>query len=337
MTIEENKSLKPFNTFGIEVKTRAMATIRSHNDLIVLFEKKLLQQPLLVLGGGSNVLLTRDFEGLTLCIDLKGLEIQDAGIQNKKILKAGAGENWHQLVLFAIKNNLGGIENLSLIPGKAGAAPMQNIGAYGVELKDVFYELEAFEISTGKLKKFSNENCRFGYRESVFKRDLAGQFIITSISLILDEKPNFNTSYGAIEEELAKTGKQKSLENISEAIIQIRKSKLPNPDEIGNAGSFFKNPTIPKSHYLSLKTKFPEIPSYPIADDWVKVPAGWLIEKCGLKGFKKGNCGVHDKQALVLINLGKASGKEIYDLSESIIQTVHDTFHILLEREVNIL
>lgn len=337
MLIEENKSLKLFNTFGIDAKTKAFATIRSLKDLNYLFENKLLHQPLLVLGGGSNVLMTRDFDGLALRIELKGLKIQNSSQEHKKILTAGAGENWHQLVLFAIENQLGGIENLSLIPGKAGAAPMQNIGAYGVELKDIFLELEAFDLATGKLQKFKKEECKFGYRESIFKRELAGQFIITSISLLLDEKPKFNTSYGAIEQELAKMGKQKSLESISEAIIQIRKSKLPNPEEIGNAGSFFKNPTIPQHHFEILKEKFPEIPSYPAENDFVKVPAGWLIEKCGLKGYKKGNCGVHEKQALVLVNLGNASGKEIYELSQSIIQTIKDTFDILLEREVNIL
>ncbi len=337
MLIEENKSLKKFNTFGIDVKTKLFFEVKNHADLLQLFNNGLLKEQLLILGGGSNLLFTKDFEGLTLKINLSGIEILAHPDPTKKILRAGAGESWHQLVQFSIDHDLGGIENLSLIPGKVGAAPMQNIGAYGVELKDVFFQLEAFEIKTGKTLLFNKDQCKFGYRESVFKRELSGQFIITKVSFLLSENPIFNTSYGAIEEELNKTGAANSLQNISKAIINIRRSKLPNPDEIGNAGSFFKNPTIDQLEFTELQKKFPEIPFYPVDSKTVKVPAGWLIEKCGLKGIKKGNCGVHEKQALVLVNFGKASGKEIYELSEFIIQSVIEKFGITLEREVNIL
>jgi UDP-N-acetylmuramate dehydrogenase len=337
MLIEENKSLKKFNTFGIDVKTKLFFEVKNHADLLQLFNNGLLKKPLLILGGGSNLLFTKDFEGLTLKISLSGIEILTHPDPTKKILIAGAGESWHQLVQFSIDHELGGIENLSLIPGKVGAAPMQNIGAYGVELKDVFFQLEAFEIKTGRTVIFNKDQCKFGYRESVFKRELSGQFIITKVSFLLSENPIFNTSYGAIEEELNKTGAAKSLQNISKAIINIRKSKLPNPDEIGNAGSFFKNPTIDRLEFTELQKKFPEIPFYTVDKKTVKVPAGWLIEKCELKGIKKGNCGVHEKQALVLVNFGKADGKEIYELSEFIIQSVNHKFSITLEREVNIL
>ena len=337
MVIEENKSLKQFNTFGIEAHTRWFAEINETDDLRKLFAEGILKQPLLVLGGGSNLLLTRDFEGLTLKINLKGIDILPGPNPGTKILNANAGENWHDLVLFSIKQGLGGIENLSLIPGKAGAAPIQNIGAYGVELKDVFHHLTAFDLTNGNETIFTREQCRFAYRESIFKSEFKGRFIITSIALLLSENHVFHTGYGAIEEQLKLAGKTKSIENISNAVIEIRKSKLPDPEKIGNAGSFFKNPTLSQSHFDQIRQHYPEIPSYPVDEKSLKVPAGWLIEKCGLKGYKNGHCGVHEKQALVLVNYGGAKGKEIYELSEKIIETVHEKFGIRLEREVNIL
>lgn len=337
MLIEENQSLKKFNTFGIEAKTRWFAEVNHPEDLVELYSKGLLKEPLLILGGGSNLLLTKDFEGLTVKVNLKGIEILPHPDSTKKILKAMAGETWHDLVIFSIRQGLGGIENLSLIPGKAGAAPMQNIGAYGVELKDVFDHLTAFDLQTGKEVRFQKEECNFGYRESIFKRNLKGKYIITSIALVLSKNHEFKTDYGAIEEQLKLLGQPKSIENISNAVIEIRRSKLPDPEKIGNAGSFFKNPSISKEQFEKIKNNFPEIPSYPSEQNLVKVPAGWLIEKCGFKGLKKGNCGVHEKQALVLVNFGGASGSEIFELSENIIQTVLEKFGILLEREVNIL
>jgi UDP-N-acetylmuramate dehydrogenase len=338
MQIQQNISLKPYNTFGIDATANSFARFQSVDELVGLAdfaEKASLQT--LVLGGGSNILLTKDFNGLVLRNEIKGTEIVDE-TENHIYIKSGAGENWHQFVLYCIENNYGGAENLSLIPGNVGASPMQNIGAYGVELKDVFHELKAFHLHDKKLYKFSKEECKFGYRESIFKRKYKGQFVITSVTFKLSKHPTFNTTYGAIQQELDTMGvKELSIAAISQAVINIRQSKLPDPEKIGNAGSFFKNPTIPKAMFDSLIIKFPKIIGYPAGEDKVKLAAGWLIEQCGWKGFREGDAGCHTDQALVLVNFGHAKGGDIYDLSEKILQSVEDKFGIILEREVNII
>ena len=269
--------------------------------------------------------------------EIKGIQLIRED-ENYVYVRAGAGENWHQFVLYCLQRNWAGVENLSLIPGNIGASPMQNIGAYGVELKDVFYELEAFNIKTQKVYTFTLNDCEFGYRESVFKRKYKDRFIILSVTYCLHKKPKFNTSYGAIETELQRMGIQNlDIRAISQAVINIRSSKLPDPAKIGNAGSFFKNPQVTKSRFLQLKHTFPEIIGYENADGFVKLAAGWLIEQCGWKGFRRGDAGCNEKQALVLVNFGHASGKEIYDLSTEILVSVENKFGVMLEREVNVI
>ena len=335
--IQENISLKPFNTFGIEANTRYFGRFSSVEELNqILTSNK--DKELLILGGGSNILLTKNFDGLTLINEIKGFEVtKNDG--DSVIVKSGAGEIWHEFVLKCIENNFSGVENLSLIPGSVGASPMQNIGAYGVEIKDVFESVEAYHIQTGELHTFSKEECEFGYRESVFKRKYKGQYVIISVSYKLSlSAPKVNTSYGAIESELKEMNISKpSIKDVSQAVINIRSSKLPNPKEIGNAGSFFKNPVISKELFDKLIVEFPTIPNYPAENDGKKIAAGWLIEQCGWKGKTLGHYGVHKLQALVLVNYKGATGTEIYDLSSSIIKDVEDKFGITLEREVNIL
>ena len=335
--IQENISLKPFNTFGIEASTRYFGRFSSVEELNqILTSNK--DKELLILGGGSNILLTKNFDGLTLINEIKGFEVtKNDG--DSVIVKSGAGEIWHEFVLKCIENNFSGVENLSLIPGSVGASPMQNIGAYGVEIKDVFESVEAYHIPTGELHTFSKEECEFGYRESVFKRKYKGQYVIISVSYKLSlSAPKVNTSYGAIESELKEMNiSTPSIKDVSQAVINIRSSKLPNPKEIGNAGSFFKNPVITKDLFSKLIVEFPTIPNYPAENDGKKIAAGWLIEQCGWKGKTLGHYGVHKLQALVLVNYKGATGTEIYDLSSSIIKDVEDKFGITLEREVNIL
>ena len=335
--IQENISLKPFNTFGIEASTRYFGRFSSVEELNqILTSNK--DKELLVLGGGSNILLTKNFDGLTLINEIKGFEVtKNDG--DSVIVKSGAGEIWHEFVLKCIENNFSGVENLSLIPGSVGASPMQNIGAYGVEIKDVFESVEAYHIPTGELHTFSKEECEFGYRESVFKRKYKGQYVIISVSYKLSlSAPKVNTSYGAIESELKEMKiSTPSIKDVSQAVINIRSSKLPNPKEIGNAGSFFKNPVISKELFDKLIVEFPTIPNYPAENDGKKIAAGWLIEQCGWKGKTLGHYGVHKLQALVLVNYKGATGTEIFDLSSSIIKDVEDKFGITLEREVNIL
>ncbi len=335
--IQENISLKPFNTFGIEASTRYFGRFSSVEELNqILTSNK--DKELLILGGGSNILLTKNFDGLTLINEIKGFEItKNDGTD--VIVKSGAGEVWHEFVLKCIENNFSGVENLSLIPGSVGASPMQNIGAYGVEIKDVFESVEAYHIPTGELHTFSKEECEFGYRESVFKRKYKGQYVIIYVSYKLSlSAPKVNTSYGAIESELKEMNiSTPSIKDVSQAVINIRSSKLPNPKEIGNAGSFFKNPVISKELFDKLIVEFPTIPNYPAENDGKKIAAGWLIEQCGWKGKTLGHYGVHKLQALVLVNYKGATGTEIYDLSSSIIKDVEDKFGITLEREVNIL
>jgi UDP-N-acetylmuramate dehydrogenase len=340
MHVQHNISLKSYNSFGIDVLTKEFTVFNSLDELRSLLDYSIIEESLiLILGGGSNILFTQNFDGLILKNELKGIELvkEDADYY---YVKAAAGEVWHEFVLFCIKNNYAGIENLSLIPGNVGASPMQNIGAYGVEIKDIFHELEAYHIHDKTLIQFSLADCAFGYRESIFKTKLKNQFIITSVTYKLKKQPVFNTSYGAIEQELALMGVQDlSIKAIAQAVINIRTSKLPNPKEIGNAGSFFKNPTIDIEQLNELKKQFPTIPNYPTSNSQhptAKIAAGWLIEQCGWKGFRKADAGCHSKQALVLVNYGNATGNEIFELSENIINSVQQKFGITLEREVNI-
>lgn len=333
--IERNVQLKAFNTFGIPVLADGFATFKSVEELNQLLPHRTEFDDLLILGGGSNILFTKDVKALVLKNEIEGIEIVDE-TADFVFVKAGAGVIWHNFVLYTVEHNWGGIENLSLIPGSVGASPMQNIGAYGVEIKDVFHTLEAVEIETGKIYSFDNATCNFGYRESVFKRDLKNQYVITSVTYRLNKKPVLQTSYGAIQDELQAQGKEASVKNISDAVIAIRNSKLPNPKDIGNAGSFFKNPVVSAEKAASLKAQHENIPNYPQKDGTVKLAAGWLIEQAGWKGKQVGHCGVHAKQALVLVNYGGSTGDEIYDLSSQVLSDVEAKFGIQLEREVNI-
>ena len=331
----QNTSLKAYNTFGIDVAAEHLVSIESTSELVKTLAE-INQKELLILGGGSNVLFMNDIKGTVLLNKLEGISVVDEN-EGHVWVKAGGGVNWHEFVLHCIHQNWAGIENLSLIPGSVGAAPMQNIGAYGVEIKNVFHELEAVEISSGKIKTFSNKECQFGYRESVFKRALKGQYLISSVIFKLDKKPTFKTSYGAITNELENMKvTELSIQAISNAVINIRQSKLPDPKVTGNAGSFFKNPVVPISLAENIKKEYPEAAAYPLDDNSMKLAAGWLIDKAGWKGKTYGNYGVHPKQALVLVNYGGATGQNIYDLSTEILTDIKSKFGVELEREVNI-
>jgi len=336
MQIHENFPLGPYNTFRINAKARFF----SFFSIVEELEEDLMiysEYPIFILGGGSNILFTKDYDGCVLKNEIKGIELQHEDEEHVYV-KVGAGENWHQFVLHCIDHNWAGVENLSLIPGNVGASPIQNIGAYGVELDDVFWSLEAFHIYDRRIHNFTRADCEFGYRDSVFKNRYKDEFVILSVTLQLRKKPIFHTSYGAITEELEKMGmKELSIKAISQAVINIRRSKLPDPDEIPNAGSFFKNPEVPTEKYEELKTKFPNIVAYPLVKATVKLAAGWMIEQCGWKGYRKGDAGCHAKQALVLVNYGNAKGEEIYELSEEILLSVDKKFGVLLEREVNVI
>lgn len=335
--IREHVSLRPYNTFGINVHAKYFASFRNLQELHELLHLKIYASDCkLILGGGSNILFTKDFDGVVLKNEIKGIEVimED---EEYVYVKAGGGENWHQFVLYCLAHNYAGVENLSLIPGNVGASPMQNIGAYGVEIKDVFYELEAFHLEEKKVRKFSLEDCRFGYRESVFKREYKNQFVIASVTYRLRKTPVFNTSYGAIGQELENMGvKELSIQAISQAVINIRSSKLPDWKLMGNAGSFFKNPQISNGQFQQLQKAFPGIVAFPVGEEQTKLAAGWLIEQCGWKGFREGDAGCYPKQALVLVNYGEAKGEDIFTLSEKIIVSVQEKFGIALEREVNI-
>ncbi|MFT7242299.1 MAG: UDP-N-acetylmuramate dehydrogenase [Cryomorphaceae bacterium] len=337
MEILENASLKAFNTFGIAAKAAKMVRFSSAADLREIFSnEELSAMPRLVLGGGSNLLLTSDFEGLVLKNEVPGMELIREDNEHFYV-KSGAGVNWHELVVKCINNGWAGLENLSLIPGNVGASPMQNIGAYGVEVKDCFHELEAFNLETLETETFDAEACQFGYRESVFKRQLKNKFIIVSVTFRLLKKPQLNTSYGAIKGELNSLGiHEPTIADVSQAVINIRSSKLPDPKVIGNAGSFFKNPLVTEEVYRRLVDENPSMPFYPAPEGKYKLAAGWLIEKSGWKGFRRENYGVHAKQALVLVNHGGATGSQIYDLSTEILADVKKKFGVELEREVNI-
>ncbi|TDQ29764.1 UDP-N-acetylmuramate dehydrogenase [Tenacibaculum caenipelagi] len=335
MNIQENISLKEYNTFGINVNAKRFVSITSVYQLQQLLKE---EKDIFLISGGSNMLLTKDIDTLVVHIDIKGISI-DRENHNDIHLAVNAGENWHEFVLWCVSQNYGGLENLSLIPGNVGTCPIQNIGAYGVEVKDTITKVEAVEIETGKLISFSAEECQFGYRNSIFKNEAKGKFVLTSVSFRLTKNNHkLNTSYGAIESELtSKNITNPTIKDISDAVIAIRQSKLPDPKEIGNSGSFFKNPVISKEHFEKLQTSSPNIPSYVISDTEIKVPAGWLIEQSGFKGKRFGDYGVHEKQALVLVNYGNATGKEIYDLAQQIQKTIKDKFDIDLEIEVNII
>jgi UDP-N-acetylmuramate dehydrogenase len=335
--IQNNISLKPYNTFGIDVNAKHFVSVSNIDDLKQILSSKNYPNKL-VLGGGSNMLLTKDFDGLVIHINLKGISIISEN-DNTVIVKANAGENWHNFVLWCIENDYGGIENLSLIPGNVGTAPIQNIGAYGVELKDVFESCEAISLETKSLQSFSKSDCSFGYRNSIFKQKAKGKYIITSVYFKLSKQNhNLNINYGAISSELNMMKvSHPTIQDVSKAVISIRESKLPNPKEIGNSGSFFKNPVISKTLFNTLLENFEDIPSYPVSKQEVKVPAGWLIEKAGFKGKRFGNYGVHKNQALVLVNYDDAKGIDILNLSKLIQKTVHRLFGISIEAEVNIL
>jgi UDP-N-acetylmuramate dehydrogenase len=337
MQIQENISLRQYNTFGIDVKARYFSVFKSTDELYeVINPKSQISNFKFILGGGSNILFTKDINGLVLKNEIDGIEKTNED-EEFVYVRVGAGVNWHSFVMDCVQKNFGGVENLSLIPGNVGASPMQNIGAYGVEIKDVFQELEALHIGDKAVVKFSNHDCEFGYRESVFKRKYKNQFVILNVTYKLRKQPQFNTSYGAINQELELMGvKELSIQKISQAVMNIRSSKLPDPKKIGNAGSFFKNPEVPVEKFQTLQEQFPSVVGYSLPNGHVKLAAGWLIEQCGWKGYRKGDAGCHAKQALVLVNYANASGEEIYNLSEEILQSVQQKFGIGLEREVNI-
>ena len=336
--LRTNTSLKPYNTFDIEVFAEYYAEFDSVVSLTQLLNKR-KDRPLFILGGGSNILFTQNYNGLVLKNEILGLKTIEEN-SNSVVIEAGAGMNWHSFVLSCIEKNFGGLENLSLIPGNVGASPMQNIGAYGVEIKDVFEYLDAVHIATGKVQRFYKADCAFGYRESIFKRTLKDKYIICHVAFRLSKiKHDLNTSYGAIESELEKMKiTNPTIRDVSNAVIAIRQSKLPDPNKIGNAGSFFKNPVVPKNNLTNLLEKYPNIPHYPAPNDKVKLAAGWLIEQAGWKGKTyDGRYGVHAKQALVLVNYKNTTGQEILNLSNEIIADVKFKFDVTLEREVNIL
>jgi UDP-N-acetylmuramate dehydrogenase len=337
MRIVRNVNLKSYNTFGIDVKAKYFVEIDSIKNLEKLTTTKEFQsENKLVLGGGSNILFTKNFEGLVIKINLKGISCEPIS-ETQTLVSAAAGEVWHDLVLFTINKGLSGLENLSLIPGCVGASPIQNIGAYGVEVKDTIHSVEAFNIRTSKTEKFNTEQCRFGYRDSIFKNESRNKYIITQVNFVLSSVQNINTSYGAIEQELQQMGIDKpSIKEVSDAVCSIRNSKLPDPKIIGNAGSFFKNPVVKNEQLNQLREIYPTIISYKVDHTNSKLAAGWMIEQCGWKGKTFGNCGVHSRQSLVLINQGNATGIEVLDLSEQIIQSVKEKFNVILEREVNI-
>ncbi|PKP14426.1 MAG: UDP-N-acetylenolpyruvoylglucosamine reductase [Bacteroidetes bacterium HGW-Bacteroidetes-3] len=333
MEIQQNISLKPYNTFGIQANAKRFVLVNSNKDLkeIIASEKDIF-----LLGGGSNILLINDVEKLVIHLNTKGIIVNDFDADTV-LITAEAGENWHELVLWCVSQNYGGLENLALIPGNVGTSPIQNIGAYGVEIKDVFKQLEAIDIDTGKTKIFTNADCNFGYRNSVFKNELKGKYIITNVTFKLTKKNHkINISYGAIKD-LLLNKENPTIKEIADAVIAIRQSKLPDPKKIGNSGSFFKNPVITSNLFKELTKKYPEIPHYVISENEIKIPAGWLIEQCGFKGKRFGDAGVHEKQALVLVNYNNASGKDIYGLAQKIQQKVMKIFKIALEIEVNVI
>ena len=339
MNIQENFSLKNYNTFGVDVSAKYFAEVTSADELLVALDfSKTQSLPIIFLGGGSNILFTKDFDGLVIQLNLKGIS-EEIISENEVLVTSKAGENWHEFVQFCLAKNFGGLENLSLIPGNVGTSPMQNIGAYGTEIKDTFVSCKVLNLENLEIEDFDTKKCNFGYRESIFKREGKGKYVILEVTFKLSRKNHLiKTDYGAIKTELENLRIQNpTIQEVSKAVINIRQSKLPDPKILGNAGSFFKNPTIPLSQFEGLKEKFENIQGYPNGE-FVKVPAGWLIEQCGWKGKQIGNVASHELQSLVIINkTGNASGKEIFDFSTMIIDSVKDKFGIELEREVNII
>lgn len=336
MIFQHNISLRKFNTFGIEAKAEHFASVASTEDIIELLDNKEVDhRKLFVLGGGSNILLTRDLTGTVLKNEIPGIDLVAEDGEHVYV-KAGAGINWHSFVQYCLEHNYAGVENLALIPGNVGASPMQNIGAYGVELKDVFNSLETLHIKDKQVVTFTKDACKFGYRDSIFKNEYRNQFIITSVTFALLKKPVFQTSYGALQQELDKANVEISIQSIAAAVMRIRRSKLPDPTVIGNAGSFFKNPTVTDAHFNELVKASSGLSGFK-SDQGYKLAAGWLIEQCGWKGYRRGDAGCHAQQALVLVNYGRASGNEIVALSKEVIESVQRKFNIVLETEVNII
>lgn len=336
--IDENVSLKALNTFGLEARAEYFAAVGDVGALQGLLSRAEVQaMPKFVLGGGSNMLLVGDIPGLVIHNQIVGRRVLSE-TESSVVLAVGGGEVWHELVMFTVAQGWGGLENLSLIPGNAGAAPIQNIGAYGVEIKDVFSHLHAVHLQTGEIRRFDKEECAFGYRDSVFKQVLRGQYLICEVVFILQKAPHrVNLDYGAIKDELTKAGiEAPTIRDVSDVVIAIRRSKLPDPAQIGNAGSFFKNPEVGRGQYEALKAMHPSMPGFVVDDETVKIPAGWLIEQAGWKGKRLGNHGVHAQQALVLVNYGGAAGQDILDLSAAIMADVESKYGVRLEREVNV-
>lgn len=336
LQLQQNVNLKPFNTFGMDVKAADFAELRSGEELPALL--RLISRytgPVLFLGGGSNLLFTGDFDGLVVKISTRGIELVDQD-DAFVYVRGMAGENWDGFVQFCVQRNYGGLENLSLIPGNVGSSPIQNIGAYGAEMKDSFYMLDAVSLRSGEFREFYAGDCAFGYRSSVFKNELKGQYLILSVTFRLRKNPVPDTSYGAIVSELETMGEKPSVRSVAQAVTNIRRNKLPDPEQIGNAGSFFKNPVISHTQYRQLQAAFPDMPAYP-AGSRTKLAAGWLIEQCGWKGYREGDAGVHARQALVLVNYGNATGAQLLALSEKIRESVFGKFQVRLETEVNIL
>ncbi len=336
MNISRNTSLKSYNTFGIDVKAKQFISINTIDELRQVLKQN-YSGDLFILGGGSNMLLTKDIDATVIHINILGKRILRK-TKNNVFVEALAGENWHQFVLWTLENNWAGLENLSLIPGNIGTAPIQNIGAYGVELKDTFVSCDAIDLQTLESKSFTVEECEFGYRNSIFKNKVKGKYIITGVTFKLKIKNHtIQTNYGAIDESLKSNGvSDPTIQDVSKAVIKIRQQKLPDPRILGNSGSFFKNPVINTEELSQLLKEYPEMPHYKVSEDEIKIPAGWLIDKAGLKGYREGDAGVHKNQALVLVNYGKASGKEILLLAKMIQKKIKDQFNIYLEPEVNI-
>ena len=337
MEIQHNFSLKNYNTFGIEAKANQFVAVHNVAELRTVLEEN-KSQTKFILGGGSNMLLTKDIDALVIHVDLKGKKIVKEN-DDFVWVESQAGENWHEFVLWSIDQNFGGLENMSLIPGNVGTTPVQNIGAYGTEIKDTFDSCEALKIENQEIKTFTKDECHFGYRESIFKNEVKDQYIITSVVFKLTKHNHkINISYGDISGELAKNNiLNPSLKDVSNAVIAIRKSKLPDPKELGNSGSFFKNPILLKKDFDKIHQKFPEMKFYEVSETEVKVPAGWLIEQAGFKGKRFGDAGIHKNQALVLVNYGNATGKEIMEVSKTIQETIYKTFGIQIEAEVNLI
>lgn len=338
LKIYRNFSLKPYNTMGLDASAAWFVSVSDADELksAVTFARR-QNLPLLFLGGGSNILFVHNFSGLVIKLALKGEHVLSED-EAEVLVKVAAGENWHEFVLRCVERGWGGIENLSLIPGSAGAAPIQNIGAYGVEFEDVVQSVQYFDLETEEIREISAPECRFGYRDSIFKNELKGKAAVLSFVIRLKKNAKVNTSYRALAEYLAEKGiGSPTIKQVSEAVIEIRRSKLPDPAEIGNSGSFFKNPVLPAEKYQQLKEKHPEIPAYPLSETAVKVPAAWLIDHAGWKGKRAGDAGMHKKQALVLVNYGQATGRELWNFAQRVQQDVAEKFGIKLEPEVNVL